>query len=173
MREALCAKLDSFNIPESDDRKFFRNKPMFVFESICVQADESRHIKTTKWISKHVPLTVSISSNLIEQTTFLCNSDTGALVDYFVDTLDELATQSTVQMTATFLENETSLKSNLNPIFSTHNQCRCRKYPVLEFEDGCIKEEEHKLEVMTQILQSQKNQLIESQDHLKIYCNVL
>ena len=68
------------------------------FESFCVKEDNFRDTDTTTWIGEHYPISVSISSHLIEQPIFFCNSSSGALVESFVDSLDGLATQSTAQM---------------------------------------------------------------------------
>ena len=68
------------------------------------------------------------------------------------------------------LEIETSVKRKHNPILSTLNYRRCRKDSVLHLEDGCIEEEEDEEgHVSTQFPQTQKNQLIDLQDHLKRY----
>ena len=90
----------------------------------------------------------------------------------FVDDLDGLAMPSKAQMAIMFLKVETSVKSKLNESFSAPNQRRCRKDPVLELEDECIAKEEGEDE-STQFLHTQKNQLIDLQDHLAGYCNVL
>ena len=73
-----------------------------IFESISVQEDKISDTDTTTWIGKHIPLSVSISSKLIEQPIFLCLSRPGALVESFDDTLDALATQSKPQMKLMF-----------------------------------------------------------------------
>ena len=132
-------KLDSFNVPYSDDQKLFQSVANFVdFESIRAQGDKFRDIETKIWISRHVPISVSISSNLIEQPIFSFSSNPGILVELFLDALDGLATQSKAQMKLKLLEIETSVKSTLKEFFSALIPCRCRKEPVLEFEDECI-----------------------------------
>ena len=82
-----------------------------------------------------------------------------------------------------FLEIETSVKSKLNELFAAPDQHRCRRELGLEFEDVCIEaekeeeekeeEEEEEQDVLTEFLQTQKNQLFDLQDHLWRYCNVL
>ena len=78
-----------------------------------------------------------------------------------------------------FLEIGTSVKTKLNEFFSTLSQRRCRREPALELEDACIeeeeeeKEEEEEQDVLTRFLQTRKNQLMDLQDHLERYCNVL
>ena len=59
-------KMDAFNIPHRSDQKLFENLAILDFESICVkQANSYKQTETTTWIGKHVPKSVSISSNLI------------------------------------------------------------------------------------------------------------
>ena len=89
--------LDSFNIPYREDQQLFKNFAVFDFESICVKEETYKETETTKWIAKHVPLSVSISSNLIPERIFLCNSDHPHLVSSFVSALEGLATQIKAQ----------------------------------------------------------------------------
>ena len=65
--ETLFNNLDSFIIPYSDNQKVLKNMAKFNFESKCMQQDKFRDTDTTTWIGKHFPISVSISSNLIEQ----------------------------------------------------------------------------------------------------------
>ena len=92
-------------------------------------------------------------------------------MESFVDALDGLATQSKAQMILRFLEIETSVRIKHNQIVSLLNQLRCHNEPVMEIEDGCIKEKEH--DVSTQYLQTQRNQRSSLQNLLDRYCNVL
>ena len=167
LRETQFRKLDSFSIPYSDEQKLFKNLAKFHYESVSVQENKIGDTDTTKWIGKHVPISLSISSNLIEQTIFLCNSNPGAFVLSFVDALDLLATQSGAQIEQKFLEIETGVKIKLNQIFSNPKHRRCRKETVSAFEDGCYKEEQEEIEqdVSTQFLQTRKYHLIDLQDH--------
>ena len=95
LRKTLFEKLDSFNIPYRVDQKLFKNLAVFDFESICVKEETYKENVTTKWIGKLVPISVSISSNLITEPIFLCNSDSRHLVSLFISALEGLATQST------------------------------------------------------------------------------
>ena len=141
---------------------------IFDFESICVQEEKFRDTDTRTWTGRHVPISVSNSSNLIEKLIFSCNSNRGALVESFVGALDGSATQSNAQLKLKFSEVETSGRSKLNQIFSAHNQRRCRYEPVLEIGYGFFEEEEEEQQnVSTQFSQTQKNQFIELQDHLE------
>ena len=71
LRETLFEKLEGFNMPVSKDNTLFNNLAIFDFESICVPSDELKATQTTSWIGKHVPIFLSISSNLIEEPIFL------------------------------------------------------------------------------------------------------
>ena len=85
-------------------------------------------------------------------------------------------TQNKVQMELKFSEIGTSVKTKPNQNFYTLKQRRCRKEPVLEIEDACIEEKEEEKEeqyVLTHFSQTQKNQLLDLQDHFERYCNVL
>ena len=98
LRETLYEKLDSFNIPYRKDQKLFKNLSVFHFESTCDKGETYKETETTKWIGKHVPISVSISSNLIPEPIFLCNSDPRHLVSSFISAPEGLATQSKAQI---------------------------------------------------------------------------
>ena len=74
IRETLFDKLDSFGINYTSEEKLFKNLAIFDFESICVQEETFRDTITRTWIGKHVPISVSISSNLAEEPIFLNTS---------------------------------------------------------------------------------------------------
>ena len=67
LRETFFDKLDSFDIQYTDDQKLFKNLAVFDFESICIPEVKFKNTETTTWIGKHVPISVSISSNLIAE----------------------------------------------------------------------------------------------------------
>ena len=73
LRETLFEKLDSFNIPYKEDQKMFKNLAVFDFESICVKEETYKETETTKCVGKHVPISVSISSNLIPGPIFFAS----------------------------------------------------------------------------------------------------
>ena len=66
IRETLFDKLDSFGINYTSEQKLFKSLAIFDFESICVQEETFRDTNTTVWIGKHVPISVSNSSNLVK-----------------------------------------------------------------------------------------------------------
>ena len=171
LRETLFDKLDSFKSQYTDDQKLSTNLAVVDFESICIPEEKFKNTETTIWIVKHVPISVSRSSNLIAKSIFLCNSNPHDLVESFIDVVEGLATQSKAQMKLKFLEKETAIKSKLTRTLETLNERRCRNQRDFEFEDHCFEVEEK--DASTQFLQMQKNQLIELQEHLERYCNVL
>ena len=172
LRETLFEKLDAFNIPYRNDQKLFKNLAIFDFESLCVKEDSYKQTETTTWIGRHVPISVSISSNLIPEPIFLCNANPHRLSSSFITALEGLATQSKAQMKLNFIEVETATKIKLCAILEQLNQRRNRADRVSNFVDDCIEVEEEK-DLSTQFLQIQKNRLIDLQEHFERYCNVL
>ena len=184
LRETICEKLDSFNIPYREDQKLFENLGAFDFESICVKEETYKETETTKWIGKPVPISVSISSNLIPEPNFLYNSDPRHLVSFFISTLEGSATQSKAQMKLKFIEVETAIKFKLSIILEQLNQRHSQRERVIEFDnddeyftttttiiDGDDTAEEK--ELSAQFLQMPKNQLIDLQEQFERYCNTL
>ena len=104
---------------------------------------------------------------------FLCNSNPRDLVESFIGAVEGLATQSKAQVKLKFLEVETAIKSKLTRTLKTLNERHCRNQRVFEFGDHCFEDDNEEKDASTQFLQMQKNQLIELQEHLERYCNVL
>ena len=130
LRETLFDKLDSFDIQYTDDQKLFTKLVDFDFESICIPEGKFKNTETKSWIGKHVPISVSISSNLIAKPIFLCNSNPRDLVESFIDSVEGLATQSKAQMKMKFLEVETALKKlTRTPESLKERRCRNRRVP--------------------------------------------
>ena len=71
LRQTLFDELDFFDFQYTDDQKLFTNLVLFDFESICILEEKFTNTETTIWIGKHVPISVSISSNLIPIPIFL------------------------------------------------------------------------------------------------------
>ena len=171
LRETLFEKLDAFDTPYGSEQKLFKNLAIFDFESICVKEESYKQTETTTWIGKHVPISVSISSNLIPEPIFLCNANPHHLISSFITALEGLSTQSKTQMKLNFIEVETAIKIKPCAPLEQLNQRRNRAERVSNFVDDCVVEEEEHLS--TQFLRTQKNQLIDLQEHFKRYCNVL
>ena len=176
LRETLFEELDAFNIPYRSEQKLFKNLAIFDLENICVkEANSYKQTETTTWIGKHVPISVSISSNLsnlIPEPILLCNANPHYLISSFFNALDGLASQSKAQMKLNFIEVETAIKLKLCAILEQLNQRRNQAERVSNFVDDCIIEEEEK-DLSTQFLQMQNNPLIDLQEHFERYRNVL
>ena len=166
-RKTLFDKLDSFGIKYTSQQKLFRNLAIFNFESICVQEESFNDTKTTTWIAKHIPISVSISSNLVVEPTFLYNSDPHYLVSYFIGTLESLASQSKAQMKVLFHDIVTTIKIRLGSILEKLTQRHNRP------EQADLNDFDNEIRASTQLLQIQRNQLIDLQESLERYCNVL
>ena len=166
--------MDSFNIPNREYQKLFKNLAVSDFESPCVKEETYKETETTKWIGKHVPISVSISSNLIPEPIFLCNSDPRQLVSPFISTLEGFATQSKAQMKLKFSEVETAIKIKLSSVLEQLNQRHSQTERVIDFEDDeCFNDTADEKVLSTQFLQMQKNQLIDLKEHFERYCSTL
>ena len=172
LREAFFEKLDAFNNPYRNEQKLFKNLPIFDFESICVKEESYKQTETTTWIGKHVPISFSVSSNLITEPIFLCNANPHHLISSFISALKGLATQSKAQMKLNFIEVAIAINIKLCAILEQFNQRQIRAERVSIFVEDCIVEDEEN-DLTTQSRQMHKNHLIEVQEHFERYCNVL
>ena len=127
IRETLFDKLDSFGIKYRSEQKLFKSLAIFDLESICVQEETFRDTITTTWIGKHVPISVSISSNLVEEPIFLCNPDPHHLVASFIGVLENLASQGEAKKKNSFLDIETTIKIKLGSILEKLTQRHNRR----------------------------------------------
>ena len=98
LRETFFEKLERFNFPVLEDNKLFKNLAIFDFESICVPTEGLKETQTTTWIGKHVPISVSLLSNLVDEPIFLYKKDPQNLIFEFVNNLELLAEQSKLEM---------------------------------------------------------------------------
>ena len=127
IRETLFDKVHSFGIKYMSEQKLFKNLAILDFESICVQEESFKDTNTTTWIGKHVPLSVLISSNFVEEPIFLCNSDPHNLVASFIGALQNLASQSKSKMITLFLDIETTIEIKLGSILEKFTQRHNRR----------------------------------------------
>ena len=172
LRETFFQKFDSFNIPYKKDQKLLKNLAVSDFETISVKKETSKETETTKRIGKHVPISVLISSNLIPEPIFLCNSDPRHLVSSFISALEGLAMQSKAQMKWKFIGVETAITIKLFSILEQPNQRHSQREQVTEYaNDECFNDTAEEKELSTQFLQTQKNQLIDLQEHLERCCS--
>ena len=166
-QETLFDKLDSFGIEHTHEQTLFKNLAIFDFESICVQEGSFKDTKTTKWIGKHIPISVSISSNLLKEPIFLCNCDPHHLVTSFIGALENLAFQSKAIIKNLFFDIETTINIKLGSILDKLTQRHNR------LEQAHLDDYDNETCTSTQFLQAQRKQLIDLQEHLERYCNVL
>ena len=171
IRGTLFDKLDSFGIKYTSEQKLFKNLAIFDFESICVQEETFRDTNTTTWIRKHVPISVSFSSNLVEEPIFICNSHPHHLVASFDGALESLASQSKTKMKNLFLDINTTKTIELGSILEKLTQRHIRRENA-RFD---MSQNDCDIEICAsnQFLQLQKNQLIDLHKSLERYCNVL
>ena len=157
LSETLFKKLDSFKTSYKKDRKLFQNVAVLHFESVCVKEETYKETEATKWIGKHVPISVSISSNSIPKHIFLCNSDLRHLVSSFISALEGLATQSKAQTKLRFIEVETAIKIKLSSVLEQLNQKLSRWERVIDYHnDEYFNDTAEEKELSTQFLQMQK-----------------
>ena len=118
LRETLFEKLDNFSITYPEDYALFRNFVVFDFEAICVQSVEATNTLTTSWIGTHVPVSVSISSNLLDEPVFLCENGPNRLITSFVAQLETLAAKNEADLKPKFLAVEAEIKTRLSDVSS-------------------------------------------------------
>ena len=112
-QELLADKLDSFGIEYTNEQTLFKNLANFDFESICVQEESFKDTDTTKWVGKHIPISVPISSNHVREPISLYNSYLHHLVTSFIGALENLALQSKSIMKSLFFDIKTTI--NIKP----------------------------------------------------------
>ena len=174
LRETLFEKLDSFNIPSMIHSSWIKSCLKTWPFLVCVKENTYKETETTKWIGKHVPILVSISSNLIPEPIFLCNSDPRYLVSSFVSALEGLATQSKAQMKWRFVEVETATMNKLSSTLEQLNQRHSQQEQVIHYEnDDYFNDTSEEKQLSIHFLQMQKNHLIDLQEHYERYCNTL
>ena len=156
IRETLFDKLDSFGIKYTSDQKLFKSLAIFDFESVCVQEETLRDTNRTTWIGNYVPVSVSISSNLVVEPIFLCNSDPHHLAASFIGALENLASQSKAKMKNLFLDIETlkiKLGNILGKLSQRHNRPEHAMFDMSQ--DDC----DNEVCDSTQFLQIQKKSI--------------
>ena len=103
----------------------------------------------------------------MKEPFFLCNSDPHHLVTSFIGALENLASQSKAKMKNLFLDIDATKKNKLGSILEKLTQRHNRR--ELADLDDCVND----TCTSTQFFQIQKKQLIDLQEHLERYCNVL
>ena len=63
----------------------FNNFAVFDFEPTCVKNCKLVDTETTTWVGKHEGISVSITSNLLEEHMFVCDTEPHSLVSAVVN----------------------------------------------------------------------------------------
>ena len=103
----------------------------------------------------------------MEEPIFLCNSDPHHLVASVIGALEDLASQSKAKMKNLFRDIKTTIKIKLGSILEKLTQRHNRR------EQADLDDRYNEICTSTQFLQIQTNQLIDLQESLERYCNVL
>ena len=91
LRETLFDKLRAFHIEVADGDTLFNNFAVFEFDSICVKNSKLVNTETTTWVGKHELISVSTTSNLLEEPIFICHTELYSIVSAFVNSVESLA----------------------------------------------------------------------------------
>ena len=142
IRQSLFDRLVSFGIRYTSEQKLFKRLAMFEIESICVQEETFIDTNATTWIREHVPISVSISSNPVEEPIFLCKSDPHHLVASCIGAPENLASQSKAKMKNLFHDIETTIKFKLGNILEKLSQRHTRRQQAIfdMSQDDCDNE---------------------------------
>ena len=107
----------------------------------------------------------------MREPTFLCNSDSHHLVASVIGALESLVSQSRAKRKNLFLDIETTKKIKMGSFLEKLSQLHKRREIAMfdMSQDDC----DNKSCASTQILQIQNSQLIDLQESLERYCNVL
>ena len=122
---------------------------------------------------ENVPISVSVSSNLIDEPISLNNKDPQNLIIDLVANLEVLAEKSKLEMRTKFQDIEVAVNERKKKSFDELNE-RGKNYSSNQFgyEDECIEDSEE-ADKSTQFLRIQKNQLIDLKQHLEKFKNTL
>ena len=89
------------NLDIEVENYLFKNLVVFDFESITVHDSSLNHTDSTTFIGKHVPISVSIHSNLIPEHIFICDINPRSLVTKFLELL-ALSKRSSMELRQLF-----------------------------------------------------------------------
>ena len=101
------------------------------------------------------------------------NKDPQNLIIDFVSDLELSAVKSKLEMRTKFNDIEVAVNERIKKIFDQLNKCG-KNYSSyqFEYEDECTEGSEE-ADMSTQLLQNQKNELIDLKQHLERYVNIL
>ena len=88
----------------------YKSLTVFDFESVCVKNSKLVDTETTTWVGKHEPISVYITSNLLKESLFICNTEPYSLVSAFVNSVESLAEKKKLEMDLKFHDVATRIK---------------------------------------------------------------
>ena len=96
LSETVLDCLKDFKIVFQQELRLFSPTIAFNFHSISVLDNTLRNTELASWIGTHVPISMSIASNLLEDPIFICNEDSYQQVRDYVSGVTNLAEKSTL-----------------------------------------------------------------------------
>ena len=127
LRKTSFEELEEINLPVSEVNKLFINLEIFDFESICVPTEELKEKQTKTWIGKHVPISVYMSPNLIDEPFFLFKKDLQKSIIDFVSNLELIAEKSKLEMRTKLQGIQVAINERMKKIFYQLNE-RSKNY---------------------------------------------
>ena len=106
----------------------FQNVSFFDSESVCVKTKSFGDTDTTKWMGKRFSISVSVSSNLVEQPKILCNADLPQLPAFSMAALKRFLFHNNFQLRTIFLVIKTAPKMKRGGILVGFSQRHKRRY---------------------------------------------
>ena len=165
LKETLFQKLENFSIAYPEDCTLFKKFAVFDFEAICDNSSEISSSATTSWIGTHVPVSVSIFSNLLKEPIFLCEDDPNRLIISFVAQLETLAAKNPADMRPKLLAVEAEIKTRLSDISS--------RLQVVSETQPNISNKTEDSNASENFLRFQQKQLPDLQRHFDSYVDTL
>ena len=146
---------------------------MFDFESIWVKNSKLVDTEATTWVGKHEPISVSITSNLLEEPIFICYTELHSPVPAFVNSVESLAEKNKLEMNLKFHDIATRIEEKLERVLSAINTKRRQLSNGNEPQERLVDmgdNDEDEISVSTLFLVTQKK-LIELHQHFERYVN--
>ena len=154
--ETLFDKLRAFDIEVVKSINIFA---VFDFESICVK-NRLIDTETTTWVGKHEPISVSITSNLLEEPIFICDTEPHSSVSAFVNSVESLGEKNKLEMDLKFHDIATRIKEKVQRVLSAINTKRRQLANGNEPRERLVDmgdDDEDEISVSTEFLLTQKN----------------
>ena len=119
LRETLSDEFKAFDIEVSKEKLLFTNFAVFDFESICVKSTTIANTETNTWVGEYEPMSVSTTSDLLEEPILICDTELQSLLSSFVTSSENLARKSKLEMGVKFPNIVTTIKEIIKRVPST------------------------------------------------------